>query len=203
MIIDLLLATVFLSPDPIQVRPDASSKDTAVLLIDFQKDFVESSGRWPADTRLSRQTLATVDTLLQVARMRHWQILRATNDFPQLDVVGNLFRRGAAVRGLPGAAMVAAVDSIAGPVFPKYWPSAFSNRDLSAWSDEHPKTTIWVAGFFADGCVLHSARDACARGHVVLSSPHLVASPDSAAWRNGWRSLVAGGVREAELPAIP
>jgi nicotinamidase-related amidase len=199
MIIDLLLVTAFLSPTPIQVRPDDSPADTIVLLIDFQKDFVEPSGRWPAETRLSQRTLSTVDTLIQVARKRHWQILRAMNDFPQWDVVGNLFRRGAAVRGFPGAAMVAEVDSIEGPVFPKYWPSAFSNRDLTAWSDAHPRTVIWVAGFFADGCVLHTSRDACARGHVVLSSPHLVASPDSVAWRKGWRSLVAGGVREVEF----
>jgi len=83
-----------------------------------------------------------------------------------------------------------------GPLHSKTGPDGFRSKGLSDWFLRHPGAVVWVAGYFTEGCVLSTARSALARGHVVVSSPSLLASVDSASWRKGWARLREAGVVE-------
>ncbi len=176
-----------------------SSSDTVVLLIDFQHDFASTQGAWPADSTLSAQAIASASALVQHARARGWPVVRTANAFSPWDP-GNLFRRHAAVRGTPGARWVMQDTLPNEPLFTKTGSNAFGSDSLSEWFENHPGSTIWIAGFFAEGCALSTAEGARKRGHRVLSAPELVASTDSTRWRKGWQCLRRNGVEGAEVP---
>lgn len=172
------------------------SRDTLVLLIDFQHDFASSAGAWPADSLLARQAMESARRLVRTAHSRGWPVARVANAFSPWDP-GNLFRHGAAVRGRPGARWVLD-DTLPGePFFTKRGPDAFRSDSLAAWFSARPGSVVWVAGFFAEGCVTSTACSALGRGHRVLSHPSLVASPDSVHWRCAWEELREVGVEES------
>lgn len=173
----------------------ATPRDTIVLLIDFQHDFASSNGAWPASPELSATTLASAGALVHQAHTRGWLVVRVANAFHPRDP-GNLFRKHAAIRGRPGARWILPDTLLQGPLFPKTGPDGFGSKDLEDWFAQHPASVVWVAGYFTEGCVLSTARSALRRGHVVVSSPHLVASVDSASWRKGWERLRQMGVLE-------
>lgn len=177
-----------------------ASQDTIVVLIDFQKDFAASDGAWPADRALGAQTLDASARLARTARERNWRIVRVANAFSPKDRIANWFRKGAAIAGSPGARLVPPFDTLPGPLFEKANPSAFESMPFRKWMDDRGTAVLWVAGYFAHGCVAATALDALERGHVVLSHPSLVASPDSGDWRKGWSRMRKAGVRESGIP---
>ncbi|MBK8800491.1 MAG: isochorismatase family protein [Fibrobacteres bacterium] len=181
----------------------APGSDTIVLLIDFQYDFADPRGAWPAQAPLAQQTIAAARQLVDTARSRGWPVLRIANEFSRRDFFGNLFRRQAAIQGSLGARLVAPFDSLDGPVFSKSSSDAFSSRKLSDWLANHPGSTLWVSGFFTEGCVASTTGSALRRGHRVLSNPSLSASPDSSSWRRGWRLMLSSGLQLATLPPDP
>lgn len=184
----------------LSVSAFATPKDTLVLLVDFQHDFASSDGAWPAAPELSATALANAENLVRHAHDRGWPVVRVANAFHPWDP-GNLFRKRAAIRGRPGARWILPDTLLQGPLFPKTGPDGFRSKDLSDWFAHHPGAVVWVAGYFTEGCVLSTARSALARGRVVVSSPSLVASVDSASWRKGWARLREAGVVEGAVPS--
>lgn len=178
---------------------ETSPPDTVVLLIDFQHDFASPDGAWPAAPELSRSAQDGALELVRRANSRGWPVVRVANAFAPWDP-GNLFRRHAAIRGRPGARWILPDTSLQGPLFSKTGPDGFGAAPLRTWFASHPGAVVWIAGFFAEGCVLATAKSALARGHTVVSSPELVASVDSGSWRKGWTRLRNAGVVEGMRP---
>lgn len=168
--------------------------------MDFQHDFASFDGAWPAAQELSATALATTEKLVRHAHDRGWPVVRVANAFHPWDP-GNLFRKHAAIRGRPGARWILPDTLLQGPLYSKTRPDGFGSEGLSDWFSRHPGAVVWVAGYFTEGCVLSTARSALARGHVVVSSPSLVASVDSASWRKGWARLRKAGVVEGVFPS--
>ncbi|MCB9497427.1 MAG: isochorismatase family protein [Fibrobacteria bacterium] len=181
---------------PLPVREAA---DTVVLLVDFQHDFASPDGAWPADPQLSREVLRNATNLVETAHSRGWSVVRVANAFSKWDP-GNIFRHYAAIRGTPGARWILPDTTRQGPLFPKTSPDGFCSKGLNSWFEDHPGSVIWIAGFFAHGCVQATASSALCLGHTVLSSPSLIASPDSLDWKDGWKCMKEAGVVEAEVP---
>lgn len=193
----LVLSLLGADTSPASTPPGS---DTVVVLIDFQRDFALAGGAWPADAALSARTLSESERLARAAKERGWPIVRVANAFPAKDRIANWFRKGAAIAGSPGAKLVAPFDTLPGPAFDKTSSSAFGSPSFREWLDGHGKPVLWIAGFFAHGCVAATALDARERGYTVLSGPGLVASPDSSTWRKGWNRMSNGGVREVDIP---
>lgn len=177
----------------------APPSDTVVLLVDFQHDFASSDGAWPAPPELSAKTLASAGALVQRAHDRGWPVVRVANAFHPWDP-GNLFRNHAAIRGRPGARWILPDTLLQGPIFLKTRSDGFGSDGLSDWFAQHPASVVWVAGYFAEGCVLSTARSAIGRGFTVVSSPSLMASADSSCWRKGWAKMRKAGVVEGVPP---
>lgn len=198
MILTTLLTLILAAVAP----RETSVPDTVVLLIDFQHDFANPDGAWPAAPELSRSTQRSAIDLVRLANTRGWKVVRVANAFHPWDP-GNLFRRHAAIRGRSGARWILPDSLDQGPLFTKTGSNGFGSEELATWFESHPGSVVWITGFFAEGCALATAESAVKRGHTVVSHPSLLASTDSSSWRKGWRCMRKAGIVEGQIIAPP
>ena len=146
---------------------DRSDRCQALLLIDFQDDFLADNGRMPVARDQVGPVLAATRAAIAQAQARGDLIVQIGNEFKPHDLAGNLARRGAAIAGRPGTRWdprFAAPDA----VYVAKWKSdAFCNPALEKLLREHRIQEIAVAGLYAGACVAATAKAALARGFAV------------------------------------
>ena len=139
----------------------------ALVLLDFQRDFLADDGRMPVARHHVAPVLAAARSAVDRARLRGDLIITVGNEFRRGDVVGNLLRRRAAVSGSAGTAWDDRIDVEEALYVPKSAGSGFSNPALGAALDARGITHLQIAGLFAKGCVRATARAALRRGLTV------------------------------------
>lgn len=170
---------------------------TALLVLDLQIDFLEPQGRLPIAREEVAPVLAAANRAIAAAAARRTAVVYIGNEFTSWDVLGNLFRHGAAMRGTPGAALDPRLTKLAGaPYFSKDRADAFSNPALGNFLRSHRIASVVVCGVFADACVSATTKAALARGlKVALLADAVGAASDSARRR----ALVALGRAGAKV----
>lgn len=139
----------------------------ALVLLDFQRDFLADDGRMPVARHHVAPVLAAARSAVEQARLRGDLVITVGNEFRRADVVGNLLRRRAAVSGSAGTAWDQRIDVDDALYVPKSAGNAFTNPTLGAALDAHGITRLQIAGLFAKGCVRATARAALRRGLTV------------------------------------
>jgi nicotinamidase-related amidase len=77
-------------------------------------------------------------------------VLKSGNEFRRRDVIGDVFRHHAAMKGTPGAAWDARIDP-AGATYRSKWKSdAFCNPDLATLLEAASVGQVRRAGFYAN-----------------------------------------------------
>ena len=139
----------------------------ALLLIDFQEDFLSPTGRMPVDQGQVQPVLQAAQRAVDGAQRDGDLIVKIGNEFRPRDVIGNLFRRHSAVKGSPGAAWDGRIDPPGAPYLPKWKADAFCNPDLASLLEDAHVGQVRLAGLYAKACVSATARAALERGLSV------------------------------------
>ena len=139
----------------------------ALLLIDFQEDFLAPTGRMPVNQGQVQPAIAAAQHAVEEARRNGDLIVKIGNEFRPSDVIGNVFRHRAAVRGSPGAAWDDRIDPPGATYLPKWKSDAFCNPDLATLLEEAHVGQIRLAGLYAKACVSATAKAARKRGLSV------------------------------------
>jgi len=139
----------------------------ALLLIDFQEDFLAAAGRMPVDQGQVRPVIEAAQHAVDEAQRNGDLIVKIGNEFRPSDVIGNVFRHHAAMKDSPGAAWDARIDPLGAPYVPKWKSDAFCNPDLTALLQEARVGQLRLAGLFAKACVSATAKGAHKRGFTV------------------------------------
>jgi nicotinamidase-related amidase len=142
-------------------------KGRALLLIDFQEDFLAPTGRMPVDQGQVQPVITAAQHAVEAAQRNGDLIVKIGNEFRPSDVIGNVFRHHAAMRGSPGAAWDDRIDPPGATYLPKWKSDAFCNPDLVALLEQAHVGQIRVAGLYAKACVSATARAAHKRGLSV------------------------------------
>jgi len=156
---------------------------SAVLLIDLQRDFLDSeTGRMPVDRDAALAVLGEANEILAGRSIVTAVPILVVNQFSPSARIANIFRHGAAVRGTPGAEL----DPRVRPppqikVITKEQPSAFTNPELERFLRSSGVKTIYVLGVFAEGCVRATVADARRRHYETIVVADAVAT--NAAWK--------------------
>lgn len=179
--------------------------DTAVLMIDLQRDFLEhEGGRMPVDSRGAAAVINAANQVLAKRRLPGALPILVLNEFPRSDRFGNFFRHDAAVAGSPGAALDSRIRmSGSEAVVRKCRPSAFSNDALESMLRERGVRTLYVLGVFAEGCVRATACDAVVRGYQVFVIEDAVASNSNFKKRFGLWAMRRARATMVRLQALP
>ncbi len=94
-------------------------------------------------------------------------IVMIGNEFRASDVIGNLLRRRAAVKGSAGAVWDDRVDAPGATYIPKWKANAFCNPDLAVLLEEKHVGHVRLAGLYTKACVSATAKGAQKRGLSV------------------------------------
>ena len=175
----------------------AHSSRRALLLIDFQKDFLTEGGRMPVERNQAGPVLAAAQAAIDRARSAGDLIIAIGNEFRPGDHLMNLLRRGAAIAGTPGARWDDRL-SIDGAVYlPKWSGDAFVNPALDRLLKERRIEELVLTGLMARACVTATARTALARGYRVSALAPAIACYTDASRAAALRRLEQRGVRLA------
>jgi len=139
----------------------------ALLLIDFQRDFLAPNGRMAVHQGQVDSLIQAAQKAIDEAQARGDLIVKIGNEYPRHDVVGNLFRHHAAIKGSDGAAWDGRVDAAGATYLPKWRSDAFCNPALAALLAEHDVSEVRLAGLYAKACVSATAKSARRRGLSV------------------------------------
>jgi nicotinamidase-related amidase len=145
-------------------RPD---RRRALLLIDFQDDFLADDGRMPVARDQVEPVLAATRAAITQARARGDLIVQIGNEFRPRDLMGNLSRRGAAISGRPGTRWDPRFSAPDATYVAKWRGDAFCNPALEKLLRDHSIQEIVVAGLYARACVTATTKAALARGFQV------------------------------------
>ena len=156
---------------------------TAVLLVDLQRDFLDSKvGRMPVTELGAAAVLQAANEVLARRVLPQALIVLVLNRFPATTRVANFFRKHAAIEGSPGAEPDPRLEHLDNAtILVKSRPSAFSNPELQRVLAARRVRELFVLGVFAEGCVRATVAEAVRLGYAVRVVESAVAS--DASWK--------------------
>jgi nicotinamidase-related amidase len=167
----------------------------ALLLIDFQHDFLADDGRMPVASHHVAEALAAAGTCVATATRAGAMVIKIGNEFKRTDLVRNLLRRNAAIEGSDGAGWDPRVDAPSAIYVPKWRGDAFCNPQLRAALTDAGVTDVAIAGLFAKACVTATARTAIASGFGVQLVADAIACRTDASRSSALAALSGLGAR--------
>lgn len=153
-----------------------SSKTSALLLLDLQKDFLYADGRLPIPTAKADKLILVANHLIRHFQQRSNPVVLIGNEFSKTDWIGNWFRNKATVKSSDGTQLDPRLERESCPYFPKSKGDAFSNPDLDAYLRQQQTGSLCIGGVYTEGCIRATAVGAIARGYRVYLVTNAVAS---------------------------
>ncbi len=153
--------------------------DGALVLLDFQHEFLDAAGRMPVARSHVEPTLAGALQAIRRFREAGRPVVAIGNEFRSGDMIMNVLRRYASVAGSKGARWDDRIPLEGATYFPKWASSAFVNPEFEAWLRREGVQEIALTGMFASACVTATTKDALKRGfRVRLLNPAIACSND-------------------------
>lgn len=176
---------------------------TALLLLDLQRDFLEANGRLPVTAEDADRVVASANRLSSHAEKSGWKLIFIKNEFRKADWIGNVFRKGAAIKGSAGAEIDprVTVPSTAS-IVSKSSPDAFTNPELEEILKSESIRRLLVLGLMAEGCVRATVKSALDKGLIVTVVSDAVASTREFLKRYGLRSIRKSGAGFVECSIL-
>jgi nicotinamidase-related amidase len=148
-------------------NPRGDESYGALLLIDFQDDFLSDRGRMPVARNQVSAVIAAANAAIEQSQAAGDLILKIGNEFRASDVVRNALRHHAAIAGSPGTKWDPRVDVADATYLVKWKGDAFCNRELHQVLVENRVEGITLAGVYARACITATAKGAMKRGLKV------------------------------------
>ena len=175
--------------------------NTALLLIDFQSDFLDDVGRMPVARNQVSPVLEAAGKAVVAARAKGQLIVAIGNEFRRADWLMNIIRRRAAIEGEPGTRWDPRLPIEDGVYLPKWSSSAFTNPALVGLLKQHDIQTLLLTGLFARACVSATAKDALKAGFEVQIIGNAIACASDKSRATALSRLLRAGAQIFE--AVP
>jgi maleamate amidohydrolase len=177
----------------------------AVVLIDLQRDFLETYGRMPVSEGIAKRLTQVANAVLSRNVLPDALPVLVASHFPPDDAIGNYFRKRAALKGTDGAQIDPRLNIPPDVrIFTKSRSSAFSDPEFEPFLRENRISRLIVLGLLAEGSVRATASDGARRGfdvHVPLDAIATVSHVKMAFAR---LAMLRAGVRIVRtLPPLP
>jgi nicotinamidase-related amidase len=164
---------------------------SALLLIDFQRDFLDDNGRMPIARNQVEPLIAETNQAIAAARAKGIEVLGIGNEFSPRDWFMNTLRRNAALAGSDGAAWDDRIPLDGAPYFTKTQGDAFSNEQLKQHLRDLGTEEVILTGLQSKACVMATARGAIKEGLRVRILERAVADTSDGARERALRRLAA------------
>lgn len=156
----------------------------ALLLIDFQKDFIDPGGRLPIGAERAARLVPAVDRLLALAPSAGLAPVVVASAFRRWDLFANISRRWSALAGSEGARLHPVAER-GFPAFAKTAGDAFTDPRLEPYLRNAGFAEVALAGVYAEYCIQATAASALGRGFRVRVIAEAVESDSDANRQKG------------------
>ena len=170
----------------------------ALLLIDFQYDFLADNGRMPVDRSQVWPVVQAARSAIETAQGAGDLIIKIGNEFRPSQLFGNAIRNHAAIVSSPGADWDPRVDAEDSVYVAKWKSNAFCNPELSRLLKDSQIVQVCLAGLFARACVTATAKGAMAQGLQVQVIVDAVACKSNASRSAALARLAKHGMQLVE-----
>jgi nicotinamidase-related amidase len=168
---------------------------TVLLLIDLQRDFLETDGRLPVPATDANRVIIVANRMIAHAQKAGWTMIWIKNEFRWTQGMGNFSRRFAAMRGSRGAEIDPRIHcSTEHKMVVKCEADGFSNSQLEVALKDLAPERIIALGLMTDECVQETAKGAIRRGYRVEIVEDGVATMGAADHQKGLANMRAAGV---------
>jgi nicotinamidase-related amidase len=180
---------------------------TVLLLIDLQRDFLETDGRLPVPAGDAQRVIAVANRMIDHAQKAGWTMIWIKNEFRWTQFLGNLSRKYSAMKGSRGAEIDPRINcSTDFTMVMKCCADGFSNARLETILKDLAPERIVALGLMTDECVQETAKGAICRGYRVEVVEDGVASMTEADHQKGLANLRECGAelrRSADVLSEP
>lgn len=160
---------------------DFKDPRTALVLIDFQSDYLHPGGRMAVAQNQVDPMLNAANAMIEAARKNAINVIYVRDEFSRFEFIRNMLRNDAALRYEAGSALDPRLDGTAGVYFNKERGNAFSNSEFVSHLEALNLGNLVIAGVYAGGSVAATALDAMRRGYkVTVISDAIAGSNDEA-----------------------
>src|ERR1700677_4558574 len=167
---------------------------TVLLLIDLQRDFLETDGRLPVPAGDANRVIAVANRMIEHGQKAGWTMIWIKNEFRWTQFLGNIDRKYAAMKGSCGAEIDPRIKcSTEFTMVVKCCADGFSNARLETVLKDLAPERIVALGLMTDECVQETARGAIGRGYRVEVIEDGVASMGESDHQKGLANLRASG----------
>ena len=127
-------------------------KKSALLIIDIQKDFTESSGRLPVDPNHAEQIISNINSIIASAETIDLLPVYIGNEYRKYDPL-NVFRNFASLEASEGSKLDPRLQVKNSHYFSKQTENAFSNSFLVEFLRTSCVEYVYLCGLYAEACV--------------------------------------------------
>ncbi|SFA87112.1 Nicotinamidase-related amidase [Bacillus sp. cl95] len=161
------------------LRGELVNIETALLVLDMQKDFISENGKFLVAKHQIEPMLEKVNSLIKHAKSHHTPVVYVGNEFRKSQFISNFFRSHAATKGEQGAELDQRLNVINNIYFSKHKGDALSNKKLVSYLHSLQIREVIIVGVYAEGCVLATAKG-CLRNDfsVVVISDAVAGASD-------------------------
>ncbi|RSK25847.1 cysteine hydrolase [Bacillus sp. HMF5848] len=146
-----------------------SNENTAILVLDIQKDFFDDNGKLPIEKTLINPILSNVNAIInKMEGSDKHSIIYVANEYQNIQFLLNRGRNFAAMKGTPGAELDGRLKIVSDNFISKNKPSAFSNPLFQETLVQNNTGSLVIVGVYAEACVADTAKDALKRGYSVI-----------------------------------
>jgi len=177
--------------------------NTALLMIDFQRDFLADDGRMPVARYQTAAVIEAAQAAMLKAKTAGQLVLAIGNEFRRSDWLMNILRRHAAIAGSSGTQWDNRLPLDGVIYLPKWAGSAFSNPRLVEILDQHKAGTLELTGLFARACVSATAKDAMKKGFQVRILGDAIACASDRSRAAALTRLRSAGAAVSTASSIP
>ncbi len=153
---------------------------SALLVLDFQKDFTSDKARFPADPKLTHKAIHWANWLVDGATVPSFVVVYVRNEF-EPGGMANWVRGNAAVKGMPGVAFDERLKVTNQNIFSKNVSDAFSNPAFNAFLVSNRVSRLYVTGLMGGSCVYQTVQGGLNRGYDVRVVEEAVADRSAGA----------------------
>jgi nicotinamidase-related amidase len=176
--------------------------DTALLVIDIQKDFVGDQARMPVANHQIAPMIDNINTMIEKAKKAEMPIIYIGNEFEKTQFVSNWFRHNAAIKNSLGAELDERLLIVNDLYFSKKQGDALSNSRLVHYLEVNHIEHLMLTGLFAEGCITATAKGARRRNYKVTVIRDAVAGATDNKREKSLRRLASGGISILDSSAV-
>jgi nicotinamidase/pyrazinamidase len=154
-------------------------KKSALLVIDVQKDFTQSSGRLPVDMNQAEQMIANLNAIVDSLDPDSTLTVYIGNEFRKFDPL-NIFRNFFAIGGADGCRLDPRLKIARKYYFSKQEGNALSNASLVSFLRQSNIEHLYLTGLQAEACVYRTFRGALKHGFSCSVIQDAIASKTEA-----------------------